>query len=125
DGLEDRLDVGGRGADDAEDFARRRLVVEGLAEVTVAGNQLLGQPVLLDCDGRLDGEGLKQRDLPWRERANLQSAKRDDTEDRVSERRGATSIVLTRVAGMSGYWVRAIAFRSRTWMTRRSSVARP
>ena len=84
DGLEDRLDVGGRGADDAQDFARRRLVVERFGELAVAGLQFLREPVLLDRDGRLDGESLKQRDLLWRERANLQAAERDDTEDSVS-----------------------------------------
>ena len=45
------------------------------------------------------------------------------------DRRGAARIVLIPVArcraASSGYWARTTAFRSWTWMTRRSSAARP
>ena len=63
DGVEHRLDVRRRTADHAQDLARRRLLLQGLGEVAIAGFQLLEQPHVFDRDDRLVGEGLEQRDL--------------------------------------------------------------
>src|SRR5262249_36842154 len=40
-GIEDRLEVGGRVADDTQDLARRRLLLQHLGQLAVAGLQLL------------------------------------------------------------------------------------
>ena len=58
DGVEHRLDVGGRARDHAQDLAGRGLLLEGLGEVAVARLELLEQPHVLDGDDRLVGEGL-------------------------------------------------------------------
>ena len=57
-GIEDGLHIRRRAADDAQDLARRRLLLQGLGEVAVAHLQLLEQPHILDGDDRLVGEGL-------------------------------------------------------------------
>jgi hypothetical protein len=67
DRVEDGLDVRGRGGDDAQDLARRGLLLERLGEVVVLGLELLEEPDVLDGDDRLVGEGLEQRDLASRE----------------------------------------------------------
>ena len=56
-------DVGWRAADDPQDLAGGRLLLQRLGEVVVARLQLLEQPHVLDRDDRLVGEGLEQRDL--------------------------------------------------------------
>ena len=56
DGVQDRLQVGRRARDHAEDLARRRLLLEGLF-------RLVEQPHVLDRDRRLVGEDLEQLDL--------------------------------------------------------------
>jgi len=71
DGVEYRLLVRWRSADHAEDFARRRLLLEGFREVAVAHLQLLEQAHILDGDGGLMGEGFEQLDLSVREGADL------------------------------------------------------
>ena len=71
DRVEDRLDVGRRARDDAQDLAGGRLLLERLGEVGVLGLQLGEQPRVLDGDGRLVGEGLHQRDLAVGERPDL------------------------------------------------------
>jgi len=71
DRLEDRLGVGRRAPDDAQDLARRRLLIEGLAEFAIARLQLPEQPHILDGDDGLIGEGLHQRDLLVGERPDL------------------------------------------------------
>jgi hypothetical protein len=53
DGVEDRLDVGGRARDDAEDLAGGGLLLEGLGEVAIAGLELGEQADVLDGDDRL------------------------------------------------------------------------
>src|SRR5919106_2259853 len=57
DGIEDRLDVGRRAADDAEHFGRRRLVLQRLAQFCVAVLDLLKQPHVLDGNYGLRREG--------------------------------------------------------------------
>src|SRR5713101_7952319 len=70
DRVEDRLDVGRRLADDPQDLARRRLLLEGLADLGVRLSErpvlllkLREQPDVLDGDNGLVGEGLEQGDL--------------------------------------------------------------
>ena len=59
DGVEDRLHVRGRAADDAEHLGRRGLMLQRLAQFRVALLDLLEQPHVLDGDDRLVGEGLE------------------------------------------------------------------
>ena len=63
DGVEDRLHVRGRAADDAEHLGRRRLMLQRLAQFRVALLQFLEQSDVLDGDDRLVGKGFEQRDL--------------------------------------------------------------
>ena len=57
DGVEHRLHVGGRAADDAEHLGRCRLMLQGLAQFCVALLNLFEQPHVLDGDDRLGGKG--------------------------------------------------------------------
>src|SRR5262245_930659 len=63
DGIQNRLHVRGRAADDAEHLCRRRLMLQGLAQFRVALLQFLEQPHVLDRDDGLIGEGFKEGDL--------------------------------------------------------------
>ena len=49
--------------DDAQDLAGRRLLLQRLDQVAVAGVELLEEPHVLDGDHRLVGEGLQQLDV--------------------------------------------------------------
>ena len=71
DRVEDRLNVGRRARDDAQDLACRRLLLQGLGEVHVFGLELGEQPRVLDGDDRLVGEGGDHVDLRVSERADL------------------------------------------------------
>ena len=71
DGVEDRLHVRRRAADDAEHLGRCRLMLQGLTQFRVALLQFLEQPDVLDGDDRLVGEGFEQLDLLVAERTNL------------------------------------------------------
>ena len=63
-GIQHRLDIRRRAGDDAQDFARRRLLLQRLLE-------FLEQPHVLDGDHGLVGEGFKQLDLRRSEGAHL------------------------------------------------------
>ena len=63
DGVEDRLHVGRRAADDAEHLGRCRLMLQGFAQFCVALLEFFEQPDVLDGDDGLVGEGFEQRDL--------------------------------------------------------------
>ena len=76
DGVEDRLDVGGRARDDPEDLAGRGLLLEGFGEVAVARLELREEADVLDGDDGLIGEGLQERDLLVRERPRRSCARR-------------------------------------------------
>ena len=71
DGVEDRLHVRRRAADDAEHLGRCRLMLQRLAQFRVALAEFLEQPHVLDGDHGLVGEGFKQLDLLVGERTNL------------------------------------------------------
>ena len=73
DGVEDRLHVRRRAADDAEHLGRRRLMLQRLAQFCVALAEFLEQPDVLDGDDRLVGEGFEQFDLLVCEGTNLWS----------------------------------------------------
>jgi hypothetical protein len=83
DRVEDRLDVGLRPADHAQDLRRRRLLLERLADLCVPLLQLGEEPHILDGDDRLVGEGLQQRPLGARETTRL-SARHHDGSHRLS-----------------------------------------
>src|SRR5262249_4041908 len=63
DGVEDRLHVGGRAADDAEHLGGCRLMLQRLAQFCIPFLDLLEQPYILNGDDGLVGEGLQQLDL--------------------------------------------------------------
>ena len=63
DGVEDRLHVRRRAADDAEHLGRCRLMLQRLAQFRVALLDFFEQPHVLDGDHRLIGEGFEERDL--------------------------------------------------------------
>ena len=71
DGIEDRLNIGRRLADHAQELGGRRLLLERLLRV-------VEQPHVLDRDDGLVGEGLHQGDLAVGERQHLVS---DDVDD--------------------------------------------
>ena len=57
DGVEDRLHIRRRAADDAEHLGRCRLMLQGLAQFCVALAEFLKQAHVLDGDHGLIGEG--------------------------------------------------------------------
>ena len=70
-GLEYRLQLAGRTADDLEHFRSRRLLLQRLAKIVGALAQLVQQPRILDGDDGLRGEVLDQLDLLVGKRADL------------------------------------------------------
>src|SRR5690242_5863867 len=63
DGVEHRLHVRRRAADDAEHFRCRSLMLQCFVQFRVALLDLFEEPDILDGDYRLGSEGLKQFDL--------------------------------------------------------------
>ena len=63
DGVEDRLYVRGRAADDAEHLGRRRLMFQGFTQFRIAFLEFLKQPHILDRDHGLISEGFEKSDL--------------------------------------------------------------
>ena len=57
DSIQHRVKIRRRARDDAQDLARRRLLLERLRQIAVARLQLLEQPHVLDGDHRLRGKG--------------------------------------------------------------------
>jgi hypothetical protein len=98
--IEDGLQIGLCVADDPQDLARCRLLLQRLGQVPVADLQFREQPHVLDGDDRLVGEGLEQSDLPLREAPNLGTADVDRTDcepffssrGKLSTERGASAI---------------------------------
>ena len=77
DGVEHRLHVRRRAADDAEHLGRRRLMLQSFAQFRVALAEFVEQPHVFDGDDRLVGEGFKKSDLFVRERTNFGAANKD------------------------------------------------
>ena len=71
DGVEHRLHVRRRAADDAEHLGRRRLMLQRLAQFRVALAEFLEQAHVLDGDDGLVGEGFEKGDLLVGEWANF------------------------------------------------------
>src|SRR3989442_14843769 len=69
--VQNGLQVKSRAANDFQNFAGRRLLVQSFGEVAVASLQFLKQAHVLDGDHRLVGEGLEKSDLLLREWAHL------------------------------------------------------
>ena len=69
--VENGLKIKGRAADDFQNFAGRRLLVQRLGKIAVAFLQFFEQPHVLDGDDGLIGEGFKQRHLPLGKRLHL------------------------------------------------------
>ena len=63
DSIEHRLDIGRRAADDAENLARRSLLLQSFAQIRVALLEFFEQPHVLDGDHGLGGESFEERDL--------------------------------------------------------------
>ena len=74
-GVEYRLHVCRRAADDAEHLGRCRLMLQGFAQFRIALLDLFEQPHVLDGDHRLVGEGLHQLNLSFCKRLDLRPAR--------------------------------------------------
>src|SRR5262249_2121920 len=74
DGVQDRLHVRRRAANDAEHLGGCGLRLQGFAQFCVAFLDFFEQPHVLDSDHRLVGEGLKENDLLVSEGSYLRSA---------------------------------------------------
>jgi hypothetical protein len=70
-GLQDRLDVEGGAANQLQDFARSRLLLQRLRQLAVPSLELREQAHVFDRDHRLGGECLRQLDLLVREGLRL------------------------------------------------------
>ena len=129
DGVEDRLHVRRRPADDAEHLGRCRLMLQRLAQFCVALLEFLEQPHVLDGDNGLIGESFEKRDLFIRERTNLRAP---NNELRRWERLRAVTAWPAR-SESPGVWtslspgnsVSISAARSWIWIVCRSTMARP
>src|SRR4029077_15763695 len=73
DGVEHRLHVCGRAADDSEHFGGCGLMLQGLAQLFIALLQLFEQPHVLDGDHRLIGESFQESNLFFGERTDFSS----------------------------------------------------
>ena len=93
DGVEDRLHVRRRAADDAEHLGGRRLMLQGLAQFRVALAEFPEQAHVLDGDDRLVGEGFEKRDLFVGEWANFQCGELNDADAMPSRSNGVASMV--------------------------------
>src|SRR5215813_4114005 len=80
-GAEDRLEIERRPADDLEELAGGRLLLERHAQLAVARLQLGEQPHVFNGNDRLVGERLQQIDVAWREWPGLRPLD-DDRPDR-------------------------------------------
>ena len=71
DGVEHRLHIRRRAADNAEHFGRRRLMLQSLAQFCIALLQFLKQPNVLDRNNRWSAKVLRRAICFVRERTNL------------------------------------------------------
>src|SRR5262245_33985757 len=77
DGIQNRLHVSGRAADDAKHLGCCRLMLQGFAQFGVTLLDLFEQPDVFYGDHRLVSEGFEELDLLIRERPDLHPAKRN------------------------------------------------
>src|SRR5215475_2630989 len=80
DGVEDRLNIGRRMADDTEYLGRCRLVLQGLAQFRVALLDLLEQSHVLNGDNGLISEDFKKSYLLFGEGPNFRPANRNHSD---------------------------------------------
>ena len=83
DGIEHRLHVRRRAADDAEHLGGCSLMLQSLAQLCVALLEFFEQPHVLDSDHCLVGKGLKKRNLLVCKRANFRSADNNSSDGDV------------------------------------------
>ena len=98
DGVEHRLHVSRRAADDAEHLGGRRLMLQRLAQFRVALLDFFEQPHVLDGDHRLIGEGFKQIDLPVGERTDFLAANIDRPDRNTLAQQRRCKVVRTPIA---------------------------
>ena len=79
DRIEHRLQLVGRARDDAENLARRRLILQRLRDLLRAGLHLLEEADVVDGDDGLVGESLYEVDLPLGEGTDLTPHERHGT----------------------------------------------
>jgi hypothetical protein len=89
--VEDRLNVGRRARDDAQDLGGRGLLLQRFGEVAVAALQLGEEPDVLDGDDGLVGEGSEQVHLPIGEGPRGGSRNRDRPDGPPSRSMGTDS----------------------------------
>ena len=115
DGVEDRLHVGRRAADDAEHLGGRRLMLQRLAQFRIAFLEFLEQANVFDSDNRLSGEGFKQLDLFVRKGSDFHASNENSsnrntfTKQRNGESRPARLTPLVPALSISGNSVSALA----------------
>ena len=95
DGIEDRLHVRGRPADDAEHLGCCGLMLQGLPQFCIALLDLFEQAHVLDSDHRLVGERFEELDMFLGERTNLHSTDHDRPDRTPSRNNGVASTVRT------------------------------
>ena len=95
DGVEDRLHVRRRAADDAEHLGRCRLMLQRLAQFRVALLDFFEQPDILDGDDGLSGEGFQKSNLLFGEGTNLRSADMDGSDRNAFAKQWRGQNVLT------------------------------
>ena len=78
DGVEDGLELGGHAADDSEDIAGGRVVLQRLGQIAAALVQFLEEASVLDGDDGLIGERLQECDLLFGVRTNRAPRQTDD-----------------------------------------------
>ena len=120
DRVEYRLHIGRRTADDPQDLARRRLLLERLL-------RLVEQAHVLDRDHRLVGEGCRERDLLFGKRPGNRACQDQNTDwGAFAEQRNADhGAISTRRPGHRCPLYSGSAFASRMWTVLPSSKARP
>ena len=114
DRVEHGLDVCRRAADDPQDLARGRLLLQRLGEVAIAGLQLGEQPDVLDGDDGLVGKGLQQLDLLSEKGRTSRRRMRIAPMGFPSRRSGVARVVRCPVAGRASGKSAAAAARSWT-----------
>ncbi len=110
DGVEDRLHVRRRAADDAEHLGRCRLMFQRFAQFCVALAELLEQPDVLDGDDRLVGEGFEERDLFIGKRTDFDAANQDspDRNTLAKQGRGKNRPTARYLLNTPGIWKLAV-----------------